>query len=347
MSVTKTGFGLLKDGREAHLYTLENTNGIRAVVSDFGAVWVSMYVPDKDGQMVDVVLGYDKLEQYEYNFDMMGATVGRNVNRIAKGQFVLDGKEYQLCMNDGENNIHSSMDHGFHKVLWEAEILTDDSVTLTYFSPDGENGFPGNMEVSLTYTLTEAGALMLSYRAKADQRTLLNITNHAYFNLSGPGTGDMLDTEVWINADYFMPVGSGTIPTGEIRPVEGTAHDFRMAKSIARDFKSGEEQLKATGGYDHNFVIKGTNKGIRKAAAARSPKTGIVMQVYTDLPGLQFYSGNNTLDSIGKGGHLITKHSGFCMESHYCANSINIPDFPQPIVEKNAEYRTTTIYQFL
>jgi len=347
MSVTKTSFGFLKDGKEAHLFTLENAKGMRAVISDFGAVWVSMFVPDRAGKLTDVVLGYDKLQQYEYNFDMMGATVGRNVNRIAKGRFTLNGKTYQLCINDGENNIHSSMEHGFHKVLWDAEIVSDDSVSLTYFSPDGENGFPGNMEVSQTYTLMENGALMLSYRAKADQRTLLNITNHAYFNLAGSGNGDILDTEVFINADYFSPVDAETIPTGEVRPVEGTAHDFRTYKSIGRDFEKAEEQLLVAHGYDHNFVLKGAGKGVRKAAAARSPRTGIEMLVYTDLPGLQFYSGNNTMDSIGKGGKLITKHSGFCMEAHYCANSINIPYFPQPVVEKNAEYRTTTIYQFL
>ena len=347
MSVVKTSFGILKDGREASLYTIEHANGIKAVVTDFGAILVSLFVPDSQGNLVDVVLGYDELEKYEHNFDMLGTTVGRNVNRIAKGHFVLDGKEYQLDINENDNNIHSSMEHGFHKVLWEAESISDDSVSLTYLSPDGENGFPGNMKVSLTYTLIETGALVISYRAKADQRTLLNITNHSYFNLSGPGTGDILDTEVWINADAFTPVRKGTIPTGEIRSVEGTVFDFRVPKPIGRDIGADEEQLKLVYGYDHNFVLNGQDKGVRKAATARSPKTGIRMSVYTDLPGLQFYAGNTTRDIIGKGGYLITKNSGFCMESHYYPNSINIPEFPQPLVEKDAEYRTTTIYQFL
>ena len=254
--------------------------------------------------------------------------------------------EYQLEINENDNNIHSSMAHGFHKVLWEAESFTDDSVSFTYHSPDMENGFPGNLDISLTYTLTDTGALILSYYGTTDKKTLVNLTNHSYFNLSGYETGNILDTIVWINAEQFTPVRKGIIPTGEIRDVAGTPMDFRKPRAIGQEIHADDEQLKLVYGYDHNFVLKGFGKGLRKAATAESPKSGIRMTVYTDLPGLQFYAGNTTRDIIGKGGVLITKNSGFCMESHYYANSINTPNFPQPILDKGGLYKTTTIYQF-
>lgn len=351
MGVEKKRFGYLRDGREAFLYTIRNEAGMTAVVSDFGAVLVSLLVPDKDGRLIDVVLGYDELEKYEHNFDMLGATVGRNVNRIEKGTFEIDGVRYQLEINENDNNIHSSMEHGFHKVLWQAESLSDDSVTLTYYSPDGENGFPGNLDIALTYTLTENGALILSYYGKSDKKTLINLTNHSYFNLAGPdlesGTlPDIFNTVVWINADQFTPVRKGTIPTGELRDVTGTPMDFRIPKPIGQDVHADYEQLKLVYGYDHNYVLNGAQRGVRKAAFAKNPENGIKMTVYTDLPGLQFYGANTTRDIIGKGSVLITKNKGFCMESHYYPNSINIPHFPQPVFDKNAEYKTTTIYQF-
>ena len=346
MSVISEKFGILKDGREASLYTIQNKRGMKAVLTDFGAILVSLWVPDKRGELTDVILGFDELGKYEDNFDMQGATVGRNVNRIEHGRFRIDGTEYQLAVNENGNNIHSSMDKGFHKVLWKAESFSDDSVSFSYHSPDMENGFPGNLEVSLTYTLTESGALILSYYGKSDKKTLVNLTNHSYFNLSGYASGDILDTVVWINAEQFTPVKSGTIPTGELWDVSGTPMDFRLPKPIAQDIHAEFEQLKLVYGYDHNFVIRGFEKGLRKAASAQSPRTGIKMTVYTDLPGLQFYTGNTTRDITGKSGALITKHSGFCMESHYYPNSINIPWFPQPVLEKGALYKTTTIYQF-
>ena len=346
MSVTVKAFDKLRDGRIANLYTIENQKGMQAVLTDFGAVLVKLLVPDQDGKLRDVVLGYDELGKYEDNFDMLGTTVGRNVNRIEKGRFTIDGVEYQLEINENDNNIHSSMTHGFHKVLWEAESFSDDSVSFTYHSPDMENGFPGNLDISLTYTLTDTGALILSYYGTTDKKTLVNLTNHSYFNLSGYETGNILDTIVWINAEQFTPVRKGIIPTGEIRDVAGTPMDFRKPRAIGQEIHADDEQLKLVYGYDHNFVLKGFGKGLRKAATAESPKSGIRMTVYTDLPGLQFYAGNTTRDIIGKGGVLITKNSGFCMESHYYANSINTPNFPQPILDKGGLYKTTTIYQF-
>ncbi|MER2142329.1 MAG: aldose epimerase family protein [Eubacteriales bacterium] len=346
MSVTKREFGTLADGRKVWCHIIENRRGLRAEILDYGAILVSLVVPDQDGKPVDVTLGYDELSKYEDNFDMLGATVGRNVNRIEKGTFSLGGMTYHLEINENDNNIHSSMAHGFHKVMWTADSFADDSVTLRYISRDGENGFPGALNTALTYTLTDAGALMLSYEMVCDRRTLANLTNHAYFNLAGVDSGDILDTVVWINADAFTPIRRGTIPTGEIRAVEGTPMDFRMPKPIGRDMGLSDEQLRLGQGYDHNFVLRGQNAGVRRVATAYSPKSGIRMTVYTDLPGLQFYGGNTTRDIIGKGGHLITRHSGFCMESHYYPNSINIPSFPQPVIEANAIARTTTIYSF-
>lgn len=346
MSIQIREFGRLADGQTAHLFLLENRRGMRAAITDFGAILVSLDVPVRGGGLVDVVLGYDELSKYEDNFDMLGATVGRNVNRIEGGVFQLDGREYHLEINENGNNIHSSMSRGFHKVLWRAESFAEDSVTLRYFSPDGENGFPGNLDVALTYTLMDANALTLSYAYACDRRTLVNLTNHSYFNLAGAASGDILDTRVWINADQFTPVREGTIPTGEIRDVAGTPLDFRREKPIGREIGADDEQLRLVQGYDHNFVLRGQNCGVRRAATARSPKSGIRMTVYTDLPGLQFYAGNTTRDILGKGGRLITKHSGFCMESHFYPNSINIPGFPQPVIEANAQTRTTTIYAF-
>lgn len=346
MSVAVKPFGKLRDGRTARLYTIENKKGMQAVVTDFGAILQKLLVPDRTGKLTDVVLGYDELEKYEDNFDMLGTTVGRNVNRIEKGRFTIDGVEYRLEINENDNNIHSSMAHGFHKVLWEAESFSEDSVSFTYHSPDMENGFPGNLDISVTYTLTDEGALILSYFGTTDKKTLVNLTNHSYFNLSGCETGSILDTIVWINAEQFTPVRKGTIPTGEFWKVENTPMDFRKPKAIGQDIHAEYEQLKLVYGYDHNFVLNGYGKGLRKAATAQSPKSGILMTVYTDLPGLQFYAGNTTRDIIGKNGVLVTKHSGFCMESHYYANSINTPQFHQPILYKGGLYKTTTIYQF-
>lgn len=347
MKREKRSFGFMKDGREVFLYSIENKNGMRMEVTDFGAILISLLVPDKNRTLRDVVLGYDNLEAYEDNFDMFGATVGRNVNRIEAGRFRIDGVEYHLDINENGNNIHSHMERGFHKVLWKMSAPADNSVSFFYHSPDGENGFPGNLDISVTYTLTETNGLLISYYGLPDQKTLINLTNHSYFNLAGYDGGDILDTLVWINADFYTPVKEGLIPTGEIAPVAGTPFDFRVEKPIRRDIGLQVEQLKLTGGFDHNFVVNGQQCGMRKAASARCLKNGIKMEVYTDLPGLQFYTGNMTRNTVGKGNHLIHKNSGFCMESHYYPNSINVLKFPQPVYAAGAEYRTSTLYQFL
>lgn len=347
MSVIKETFGYMEDNREVSRYIIKNRRGMQAQVTDYGAILISLLVPDSQNYLRDVVLGYDNLESYKVNFDMLGTTVGRNVNRIEKGQFRIDGVTYQLDINENDNNIHSHMEKGFHKVLWTGEILGDNSVSLSYHSPDGENGFPGNLDISVTYTLTESNGLLLSYYGMSDKKTLINLTNHSYFNLAGCDGGNILDTIVWINADHYMPVRRDIIPTGEIISVEGTPMDFRTPMSIGSRIGTDYEQLRLVhGGYDHNFVLNGQKKGMRKAATAKNPGTGIEMEVYTDLPGLQFYTGNTTRDIMGKRNCLITKNSGFCMESQYYPNSINMPDVPQPLFDRGQEYKTSTLYQF-
>lgn len=348
MSVVKEIFGYMEDGREVSRYTIKNKNGMEAAVTDFGAILIALMVPDAQNNLRDVVLGYDNLESYQTNFDMLGTTVGRNVNRIEKGRFQIDGITYQLDINENDNNIHSHMENGFHKVLWKGEVLDNNSVSFSYHSPDGENGFPGNLDISVTYTVTESNGLLLSYYGISDKKTLINLTNHSYFNLAGYDGGSILDTIVWMNADYYMPVREGVIPNGEILPVKDTIMDFRKPVKVGMRLHADDEQLKLVhGGYDHNFILNGQKKGMRKAAAAKNPESGIGMEIYTDLPGLQLYTGNTTRDIIGKGSCLITKYHGFCMEPQYYPNSINMQDVPQPLFDKGQEYKTSTLYQFL
>lgn len=346
MRVNKERFGRLKGIGEASLYTIENETGMKAVVTDFGAALVSLYVTDKEGKERDVVLGYDRLENYQSNFDMLGVTVGRNVNRIEKGRFCIDKVTYQLDINENDNNIHSHMEHGFHKVLWRAVMVADNEISFMYHSPDGENGFPGNLDMTVTYTVTEGNGLLLSYHGSCDKKTLINPANHTYFNLAGYASGDILDTEIWINADSYTPIRNGMIPTGEIVTVEGTPMDFQQQKAIGQDINKDFEQLQLAYGYDHNYVLKNQNSGVRKAATAFSPRSGIGMTLYTDLPGLQFYTGNTTRDIQGKNNSLITRYCGFCMESQYYPNSVNIENFPQPVFDAGRDYRSTTLYHF-
>lgn len=344
--ITKSFWGKTKSGKEAHLYTITNRNKMSITVSDFGAVLVSLFVPDCSGQMTDVVLGYDELCKYEDNFDMLGTTVGRNVNRIENASFKLGGKTYRLAVNENNNNIHSSMENGFHKVLWRAEAEGDNGIAFCYESPDGENGFPGRLRVRVVYSLTDDNEMTITYQGRADRDTVFNPTNHSYFNLDGIQNGGITDTLVQIDADAYTPIKSGIIPTGEIKTVCGTPFDFRTLKRIAEDLGTADEQLKLAGGYDHNFVLNNWGQGIRFAAKAIGKKSGIVMEIFTDLPGLQFYTGNTTRDVAGKGGCLITKYSGFCMEPQFFPNSINISDFPAPVLKKDTDYETVSKYRF-
>ncbi len=347
MSIKKDIFGKTKEGKKAYIFTLANSKGMKAQVTNYGAILVSLFVVNKSGKVKDIALGYDKLEDYFTNNLMLGATVGRNVNRIEGAKFKIDETVYHLVKNNNGNNIHSDKDCGFHKVLWDFKVIDDSAVEFYYKSFDGEQGFPGNLDISVTYSLSEGNGLIISYRGISDKKTLINLTNHTYFNLNGHDSGDILDTKLSINADYYTPIKEGIIPTGEIAPVKGTPMDFMIPKTIGKEIENDCEQLKLSQGYDHNFVLNNQDIGIRKIAEASSESEGITMEVYSDQPGLQFYAGNTMKETVGKGGVVYKKRGGFCMEPHFYPNSINIESFKSPVFDKGEEYKTTTIYQFI
>lgn len=346
MAITKEVFGNLPDGRTAYRFILENSRGTKAEITNFGAILLALWVRDHSGIYQDVVLGYDTLEEYFDNHPMFGATVGRCVNRISNASFSIGDQTYKLVKNRGNHNIHSDKEHGFHKVLWDYEITGNTSLKLTYVSVDGEQGFPGTLQVSLTYTLTEADGLMLSYYAVTNKPTLINMTNHSYFNLGGHKQKDILNTLFCIQADQYTPVDEDIIPTGELRNVGGTPMDFTTPASLRDRIHADFDQLKIEGGYDHNFVIRQPHTGIRKMAEAQDPVTGICMEVYSDSLGLQFYTSNSLASTKGKEGKVYGKYAGFCMEPDFFPNSINTEGFEKPIFTKDREYNYTTIYQF-
>ncbi|MBQ0079568.1 MAG: galactose mutarotase [Eubacterium sp.] len=344
--MNKKYYGTTRDGRTISMYTISNNTGMEADFLDFGAVWESMRIPCADGTVRDVVLGHETLAGYEANGEVFGAIVGRVANRTEKGRFVLDGVEYQLEINDGENNLHSSHEKGFHKQLWDVKELTGNSITFAYFSPDGECGFPGNMDVQVKYTLTDEGEIIITYNAICDKRSIINLTNHSYFNLNGHNSGDARGQLLQIEADSYTPIKPGGIPTGEIATVEGTPFDFREMKPIIRDFNEDCQQLHVAAGYDHNFVIRGSQRELRKAAEAVCEESGITMEVYLDQPGMQLYTGNFIGKKTGKGGSALDKYSGYCLETHGFTNAINTPGFPSPIIEADEPYETITIFKF-
>lgn len=346
MGITVTGFGKLQDGREAKLYTLANGNGMTIEITDFGATLVSAVVPDKNGKHADVVLGYADVTDYSKYGGFLGATIGRNGNRIGGAAFSINGKDYQLDKNENGNNLHSG-NHGYDSVIWEAKADEAQlSVTFSHHSPDGDQGFPGNFDVSVTYTLTEDNAIRLDYQGTADQDTIANLTNHSYFNLEGHDSGTILDHTLWIDADAITAIDKEAIPTGEIRPVEGTPFDFRTAKPIGREIEAEDEQLKMGGGYDHNFALR-PGSGVRKIAEVTAPVSGRKMEVWTDCVGVQFYAGNFMENTwIGKDGKPYGKRMGLCLETQFFPDSIHHENFTSPILKAGEEYRTTTIYRF-
>lgn len=350
MSITVEPYGTAPDGQDVSLYTLTNANGMEAKITNFGGIVQSLKTPDRDGNLADIVLGHDALEGYVGKHPYFGAIVGRYGNRIAKGRFSLDGKEYTLAVNNGPNALHGGL-KGFDKQVWTAAPIEETDVVglkLRYVSPNGEEGYPGTLTVTVTYLLTNENALEIRYEATTDTPTVLNLTNHSYFNLDGAGTGDILDHEVMINADRFTPVDDTLIPTGELRPVEGTPFDFRSPKAIGRDIGADEQQIKFGGGYDHNFVLKkDTQDALTLAARVHAPASGRLMDVYTEEPGMQFYTGN-FLDStdVGKGGNTYAYRNGFCMETQHYPDSPNQPDFPSAVLRPGEKYETTTIYKF-
>ncbi len=346
MGITKESFGKTKEGTEVFLYTIENKKGMKAKVTNFGAILTSLFVPNKSGRIDDIVLGYDKLEDYEANGSFFGATVGRNANRIANAKFSLDGVTYQLAVNDGKNNLHSDMALGFHKRVWDAQIK-DQAVEFSYVSPDGECGFPGTLKISVTYHLTDDNALELHYNGVSDQKTVINLTNHSYFNLSGHNNGRIYDTMLQLFASHYTPVVSGAIPTGEIASVKGTDMDFLQPMRVGGRINDAWDQLAMVKGYDHNWVIDDYNGKLKKIAVASHSEAGRTMEVYSDLPGVQFYAGNCIDDTIGKDGTKYSARCGFCLETQFFPNHINQPEFPQAVFEAGQPYKTTTIYKFV
>ncbi len=342
-------YGKTKTGEEVSLYTLTNTKGLQATITNYGGIVVSLMAPDRDGKMADVVLGFESLEGYLAGHPYFGAIIGRYGNRIGKGRFKLGGKEYVLAQNNGENHLHGGV-RGFDKAVWKArDVSTPDahSLELSYVSPAGEEGYPGTLTVTVTYTLTAANELRIDYAATTDAETVLNLTNHSYFNLAGQGEGDILKHEVMINADRFTPVDGGLIPTGELRPVEGTPFDFRTPHAIGARIGQDEEQLKLGLGYDHNFVLNRSGDGLLLAARVVEPTSGRQLEVLTSEPGIQFYTGNFLDGSLrGKSGKVYAKRYGFCLETQHFPDSPNKPEFPSVVLKPGGRYQTTTVYRF-
>jgi aldose 1-epimerase len=348
--VRKEAFGKTRDGRPVDLYTLTNSNGMEVRVMTYGGIIVSMRVPDKNGKVADVVLGHDELDGYMPNPPYFGAIVGRYANRIANGTFTVDGVKYTLAKNDGPNTLHGGI-LGFNQKIWEGAEFKNAKgvgVAFTYLSKDGEEAFPGNLKVKVSYTLTNKNQLILDYEATTDKATPINFSQHSYFNLAGAGTGDILGHDVMLNADRFTPVDKTLIPTGELRPVQGTPMDFTKPTAIGARINDTYEQLVLGHGYDHNFVINRTDKdGLTLAAKVHEPTSGRVLEVFTTEPGVQFYSGN-FLDGtiVGKQGHAYKQRYGFCLETQHYPDSPNHPDFPSTILKPGATFHSETIFKF-
>jgi aldose 1-epimerase len=349
--VDKQSFGKTADGQTVDLYTLTNTGGASVSIMNYGGAVVSLKVPDRSGATGDVVFGFDTFEPYLQNPPYFGALVGRYGNRIGHGQFKLDGIVYKLPKNNGDNTLHGGI-RGFDKVVWAARDVSNGGVPaieLTYLSKDGEEGFPGNLNAIVTYTWTDAKELRIDYAATTDKDTVVNLTNHSYFNLAGQGEGDILAHEVMIDADRLTPVDAGLIPTGELKSVEGTPFDFRKPMAIGTRINADDQQLKYGKGYDHNFVLNhGATATPVLAARVTDRTTGRVMEVLTTQPGLQFYTGN-FLDGTfkGKGGKTYGHRAAFCMETQHFPDSPNKPQFPSTVLKPSEKYQTSTVYRFL
>ena len=339
--VQRSGFGNLPDGTAVDLYTLTNANGLVAKVATYGTIITELHVPDRRGELGDIVLGFDNLAQYLKGHPYFGCTVGRVTNRIAGARFTLDGQTYALAANDGPNHLHGGL-KGFDKVAWKAAPQTGAAVRFTYTSPDGEEGYPGTLAAAVTMSLTDANELRIDYRATTDKPTPVNLTNHSYFNLAG--TGDVRAHELMIAADNYTPTDGALIPTGEIKPVKGTPLDFTIPQPIGSRFA----QLHTTPvGYDHNYVLNGGGKGLALAARVYEPGSGRVMEVHATQPGVQLYTADFLDGSLtGKRGVVYHQHTGFCLETEHFPDSVNQPNFPSVILRPGQAYRHTTVHKF-
>jgi aldose 1-epimerase len=341
------GFKGKLNGKIVALYVLKNKNGVETAITNYGGRVVSLLVPDKKNELRDVVLGYDSLASYQKKGEpFFGALIGRYGNRIAKGKFTLDGKANQLELNDGVNTLHGGF-NGFYGQVWDAKKINDQTLELSYFSKDGEAGYPGNLSVKVVYELTDDNALKISYHATTDKNTVVNLTNHAYFNLNGEGDSTITDHLLTIDADDYTPVDSTLIPTGKIEKVRGTPFDFTKPALIGARINDSNQQLKYGKGYDHNYVLR-KSTGLRKVASVSSAKTGIIMDILTEEPGLQFYSGNflTGAERDGKNGVSYPHRSAFCLETQHFPDAPNQPSFPTTVLKPGQAYKTVTVYRF-
>jgi aldose 1-epimerase len=343
-------FGTTSDGRPVDLYTLSNSAGTEMRVTNYGGIIVSLRVADRNGKMADVVLGHDELKGYFDNSPYLGAIIGRYANRIAGGKFKLDGVEYKLATNNGPNSLHGGL-KGFNQALWDASTSFGDkgeSIAFSYTSKDGDEGYPGNLQIKVSYTLTNQNEVIVDYTATTDKATPVNLTQHTYFNLQGEGAGNILAHEITLHADRFTPVDKNLIPTGQILSVKGTPLDLTSPTSMGAHMDATFEQIALARGYDHNFVISRKNDSLELAARVREPVSGRVLEVYTTEPGIQFYTGNFLDGSIkGKQGHMYQQRSGFCLETQHFPDSPNHPNFPSTILRPGATFHSTTIFKFL
>jgi len=348
-NITKESFGKTGDGENVDLYTLTNNLGMQAKIMNYGGIVVSLKVPDRNGKMDDVVLGFNDLDSYLKGHPYFGAIVGRYGNRIAKGRFTLNGVEYKLAVNNGENHLHGGI-KGFDKVVWTAKEMRTKmgpALSLTYISKDGEEGYPGTLTATVVYTLTNNNELKLDYTVTTDKDTVSNLTHHSYFNLAGEGNGDILSHILTLNGSRFTPTDAGSIPTGELKAVAGTPFDFLKPNVIGKRINDQDQQLQYGSGYDHNFVVNGKSGSLRSAATVYEPTSGRVLEVWTTEPGVQFYTGNFLDGTLtGKSGKVYQKRFGFCLETQHYPDSPNHPAFPTTTLKKGATYRSTTVYRF-
>ena len=342
-----TAFKDTLDGKEINLYQITNSNNVKATFTNYGGRIVSLTVPDKDGKLTDVVVGFGSIADYLKSTEpYFGATIGRYGNRIAKGKFTLDGVEYTSSLNNGKHTLHGGK-NGFQKVVWDAEQPNKSTIVFTYLSKDGEEGYPGNLKAKVTYSLTDDNELKMEYEATTDKKTVVNLTNHAFFNLNGEGSGTILDHVVQINADKYTPVDGGLIPLGDLPSVKGTPFDFNKPTTIGARINEDNVQLKNGKGYDHNFVLNKAKSGLNHAATVVGDKSGIQMDIYTQEPGLQFYSGNfMKAKNTFKNGSKDEYRTAFAMETQHFPDSPNQPSFPSTVLNPGDTYHTVSVYKF-
>jgi aldose 1-epimerase len=347
MIIPASSFSTTYLGKTISLYLLKNKNGLKVQITNYGAIIVSIYVPKPNGEVVDIVQGYDNIGDYlKGNRHYMGAVCGRFSNRITKGKFSLKGREYTLAVNNGPNHHHGG-NKGFDKVIWDVVQYSENQLELHYLSKDGEEGYPGNLKVAVTYILTDENELRIDYQAVTDKSTPVNLTSHSYFNLAGAGSGEVLNQELMINADFFTPIDTTSVPTGEIIKVKGTPMDFTRLRLIGESINADYEQLIFGAGYDHNWILNHPHGELGLAAVAKDPVSGTTMEIYTTQPGLQLYTANWVDGELGKGGKKYYKQWAFCLEAQHFADSVNKPHFLSVILNPGEDYRQTTIHHFI